>query len=89
MRVVGVVRGVGTVTGRGLVGDVDVFEAFVGFGQRAVFGKLHRFEDRGLGLAVDFIEQLREQKKFDGPEALVAQIEADVAKAKEILAGGR
>ena len=55
--------------------------------------EVHLFEDcgdiYGQDIAVDFVEHLRAQKKFDGPAALAAQIEADVARAKELLAGGR
>ena len=32
------------------------------------------------------LERLRDQKKFDGPEELTAQIQRDVEQAKEILA---
>lgn len=81
-----------TVAGHVMDGATSIGPAAT-FGGRETIVEVHLFEDcgdiYGEDLAVDFIEQLREQKKFDGPEALVAQIEADVAKAKEILAGGR
>jgi len=37
-------------------------------------------------LAMDFIERIRSQEKFDSEEALTRQIEKDCKKAKEILA---
>lgn len=42
----------------------------------------------GHGLALEFYARLREQRKFPNPEALVAQIGRDVARAKEILGRG-
>ena len=39
----------------------------------------------GQELTVRFIERLRDEKRFDGPEALMAQIRKDVAKARQIL----
>ncbi len=40
----------------------------------------------GESLEILFIDRLRPEMKFDGPEALVTQIRADVAKAESILA---
>jgi len=40
----------------------------------------------GAHLAVSFIEHLRDERKFDGLDSLKAQIAADSAKAREILA---
>ena len=39
----------------------------------------------GRTLEVLFWEQLREEVKFNGPAALIAQIERDVARARELL----
>jgi len=39
----------------------------------------------GKNLEVLFIEKLRDEKKFSGPEELVAQIERDVSQARGIL----
>jgi riboflavin kinase / FMN adenylyltransferase len=39
----------------------------------------------GRELAVSFVHRLRGEQRFDGPEALVAQIRADVAAARERL----
>ena len=40
----------------------------------------------GRRVAFDFVERLRDTEKFDSVEALIAQIDADVALAKSILA---
>jgi FAD synthase len=37
-------------------------------------------------LAMDFIERIRSQEKFDSEKALAVQIEKDCKKAKKILA---
>lgn len=39
----------------------------------------------GRDLAVDLVERLRDERKFDGIDALVAQIHADVAAARAVL----
>jgi riboflavin kinase/FMN adenylyltransferase len=39
----------------------------------------------GERMALDFVAQLREMRKFDGIEPLVAQIKQDVAQARELL----
>jgi len=36
---------------------------------------------------VRFIERLRDEMKFTGPEPLMAQIRKDIARAREILSG--
>jgi riboflavin kinase/FMN adenylyltransferase len=45
----------------------------------------------GADLRVAFVERLRDERRFPGPDALVAQIRADVAEARRVLnqAGGR
>jgi riboflavin kinase / FMN adenylyltransferase len=43
----------------------------------------------GKKVSVDFIEKLRDERKFSGPEELVEQIKKDVARAREILAAER
>jgi FAD synthase len=35
---------------------------------------------------VEFVARLREERRFPGIEALAAQIKADIAKAREVLA---
>jgi riboflavin kinase / FMN adenylyltransferase len=42
----------------------------------------------GQQLAFRFLHRLRSEQRFDGVEALVAQIGADVARARGLLAGG-
>jgi riboflavin kinase/FMN adenylyltransferase len=39
-------------------------------------------------MEVEFVGHVRDDRKFDSPEALVTQMQADVAKAREILAAG-
>lgn len=39
----------------------------------------------GRRVAVDFVARLRDERRFDGPDALVAQIRADVEAARAIL----
>jgi riboflavin kinase/FMN adenylyltransferase len=41
----------------------------------------------GQHLSVAFVDYLRPELKFDGLEALIAQMEADCAKARAVLAG--
>lgn len=41
----------------------------------------------GHEIEVEFVDHIREDRKFDTAEALVDQMQADVAKAREILAG--
>ncbi|MGH2487461.1 MAG: riboflavin kinase, partial [Ktedonobacterales bacterium] len=41
----------------------------------------------GLTLGVDMIERLRDERRFDGIEALRAQIDRDARTARELLAG--
>ena len=42
----------------------------------------------GKTVEVAFVEWIRPELKFDGLEALTAQIEKDCGRAREILAGG-
>ena len=41
----------------------------------------------GRPLRVDLIHWVREERRFPGPESLVAQIRADMAAARELLRG--
>jgi riboflavin kinase/FMN adenylyltransferase len=43
----------------------------------------------GRRIEVEFVEFLRGDRKFDGPEALKAQMDSDCARAREILAADR
>jgi len=40
----------------------------------------------GAEMEVDFIQRLRGEQVFDGPEDLSAQIQQDIARAREVLA---
>lgn len=74
--------------------------AVMNFGRRPTFGggeavvEVHlldfRGDLRGQLLEVDLVHWIREERRFPGPEALVAQIRADMAAAREQLrqAGG-
>ncbi len=42
----------------------------------------------GRQVRLNFVERLREEKKFDGVEALVAQIQQDIQRGRELLAQG-
>ncbi len=91
------VPGHGVYATRAIVGE-RALDSATSIGATPTFGggrtvvEVHLFEDcgdiYGEDLSVDFVAHLREQKKFNGPEALAAQIATDVAKSKEILAGG-
>lgn len=48
----------------------------------------HDLDLYGEHLALDFVARLRDTLRFDGVDALVTQIQADVDRAREILAGG-
>ena len=70
--------------------------AVVNIGRRPTFGggatvleaHLLDFEGDlyGTRLRVEFIAQLREERRFPGPEALVAQIREDIAAARVVVA---
>jgi riboflavin kinase/FMN adenylyltransferase len=76
-------------------GEPRACGAVVNVGRRPTFGGGHvgveahllDFEGDlyGASLRVAFVERLREEQRFSGPEALVAQIARDVARARELL----
>ncbi len=76
------------------IGD-RALPAVVNLGLRPTFAGRHfsveahllDFEDDlyGLDLELHFIQFLRPERRFPGPEALVAQIREDIAAAREIL----
>jgi riboflavin kinase/FMN adenylyltransferase len=39
-------------------------------------------------IKIEFVDRVRDEQKFDGPEALVGQIKKDVERVKEILTNG-
>ena len=71
------------------------YRAVLNIGRNPTFGNnqqtievfLLDFQEQiyGKTLEILFVEKLRDEKKFSGPEELVSQIKADVAKAEEIL----
>jgi riboflavin kinase/FMN adenylyltransferase len=60
------------------------------FGDPGIFLEAHLFDAEGdfygRRVRVDFLRRMRDIVKFDGPEALVAQLSRDEAEAREILA---
>ena len=40
----------------------------------------------GQTMRIDFIERLRDEKRFEGAEALMAQVTADIARTRELAA---
>ena len=80
-------------TPRGALGGM------LNLGQRPTFGELdvtveaHLFEANadfyGARVRVDFLERLRDTRRFDGVEALIAQLREDEGAARRVLAQGR
>ncbi len=72
------------------------YDGIANIGMRPTFNKkvlaieVHVFDFNedlyGEDISLYFIRKIREEKKFKGPEALVAQIKTDIEVAKEILA---
>lgn len=69
--------------------------AVVNIGVRPTFGLEHRTVEAhlldfdgdlyGESMRLEFVERIREERKFDGVEALVAQISVDRDRAREVL----
>jgi riboflavin kinase/FMN adenylyltransferase len=59
-----------------------------GNNELTVEGHLFNFAGNiyGAEISIFFIERLRDEMKFGGPEELYAQIQKDIARGKEILA---
>lgn len=76
--------------------DGENKESITNVGYRPTFGsdelliETHVFgfdkEVYGKRVRVEFVERIRDEQKFDGPDALVDQIKKDVLKVKDILA---
>jgi riboflavin kinase/FMN adenylyltransferase len=74
---------------------VGLYKAMVNIGVRPTFGSgvhtveahLMDFEGEIYGhpMRLDFIERLREEKRFPSVDALTEQLNQDMADAKEIL----
>jgi riboflavin kinase/FMN adenylyltransferase len=43
----------------------------------------------GVDLVVEFVERLRDERRFDSPDELIAQIKEDTNHARHILTGAR
>ena len=60
------------------------------FGEPGLLVEAHllNFEDDIYGeeLALDFVDRIRDERKFSGLDALKAQIQADVAQVSAMLA---
>ncbi|HKJ54943.1 MAG TPA: bifunctional riboflavin kinase/FAD synthetase [Nitriliruptoraceae bacterium] len=79
---------------RTLVGD-ELHDSVTNVGIRPTFGGDHvtvesHLLDADLDLygrtvAVDFVQRLRDEQRFDGVDALVSQIHADIAHARDVL----
>jgi riboflavin kinase/FMN adenylyltransferase len=68
--------------------NIGVRPTFDGSGRTIVEAHLLDFEADlyGKELALDFLARLRGEQRFDGVEALVAQINRDVEQARDIFA---
>ncbi|AUH34530.1 bifunctional riboflavin kinase/FAD synthetase [Paracoccus tegillarcae] len=77
--------------------DKGVFKGVASLGVRPMFGRnrpnleVHLFDFEGdlygQHISVALVDFLRDEAKFDGLDALIAQIEADADQARDILAG--
>lgn len=75
--------------------DGETFDSATSIGHAPTFGgtetviESHLFTPwrdlYGRNITLDFVERLRDQRKFDSPEELVAQISEDVERTKAIL----
>lgn len=82
---------------RAFVAEGGSHPAVMNFGSRPTFGggdpvvEVHLLDYsgdlNGRPLRVDLIHWVREERRFPGPESLVAQIRADMAAARELLRG--
>lgn len=85
---------VGVYATRTIVGDQS-YDSVTNVGNRPTFGGDHLTVEShlldvdvdlyGRPVAVDFIARLRDEQKFDGTDALVAQIHRDVHDARQVL----
>jgi riboflavin kinase/FMN adenylyltransferase len=69
------------------VANVGVRPSFEAGGQRMVEVHILDFEETiyGCDLVVEFVERLREERRYDDVEELKAQIERDIAQTRRIL----
>ena len=63
------------------------------FGENQAVVEAHLFDADldlyGSGVRIDFVERLRDTQKFNGVEALVAQLKLDAVNARRVLAESR
>ena len=63
------------------------------FGEESLSAETHIFDFNkdiyGKPIKVNLLQFLRDEKKFSGPDELVAQINKDIAQAREILAAAK
>ena len=86
----------GVYAARVFLDDGQTFDAVVNIGVRPTFGVLGRTIEAhvldftgdlyGRTVALDLVDRVRDEQKFDGIEALIAQIQADVVHGRELLA---
>jgi riboflavin kinase/FMN adenylyltransferase len=91
----------GVYAGRCRVASGEWRPAVVNLGSRPTFGggattleaHLIDFEGdlHGSRVRLAFLDRLRDERRFTGPEALVAQIRVDIARARAVVAavGGK
>jgi riboflavin kinase/FMN adenylyltransferase len=87
----------GVYAGRCRLGGGESWPAVVNLGRRPTFGGGDlALEAHLIGFAGDlygarvrlsFVAHLRDEERFPGPEALVARIREDVARARVLLSG--
>jgi riboflavin kinase / FMN adenylyltransferase len=83
--------------GEDLLRPAERGDAVVSLGTRPTFGpggrvlEVHLLDRRvdlyGRRLRVELLRKLRGQKRFSGPDALVAQMDRDVLRSRDVLAG--
>jgi len=94
-----ILPGRGVYAGRSRVPTGDWIPAVINVGERPTFGgggpviEAHLIDFSadlyGTRLRLEFQAHLRAERRFPGPEALVAQIHADIAKARVLLLAPR
>lgn len=91
------VPGQGVYAGRAVLADGAVHAAAINVGTNPTFGsEPHHVETflldfdgdlRGQPIAVEFWERLRDERRFESPEALARQIGEDVERTRALVAG--
>jgi riboflavin kinase/FMN adenylyltransferase len=94
-----ILPGRGVYAGRGRVLTGDRVPAVINIGERPTFGggesvlEAHLIDFAtdlyGTRLRLEFHARLRDERRFPGPDALVAQIRADIVRTRALLSGPR